>query len=111
MPLASPNENETAKELRRKIEGRSAEIANVGIGYVGLPLGVISPEAGFNVNGFDVKQETVDKLNRGESHIKDIASARVKPLVESGKFHATSDECVLDNADVVFMCTDSVHSQ
>jgi UDP-N-acetyl-D-glucosamine dehydrogenase len=69
-----------------------------------LPLGIFFSEAGYNVTGYDVKTATIEKLNRGESIIKDVTSERIKPLVKSGKFRATSDESVLDEADVVFIC-------
>jgi UDP-N-acetyl-D-glucosamine dehydrogenase len=97
-------ENETAKELRRKIEDCTAKIAIVGVGYVGLPLGVHFAEVGFEVKGFDVKAESVDKLNKGISIIKDITSERLKPVVDNGKFRATTDELVLNAADVIFIC-------
>jgi len=97
-------ENATALKLLEKIDNRSAVIAVVGVGYVGLPLGVHFAEAGFRVIGYDVNGDTVSRLNSGVSHIKDIASERVKPLVESGKFRASTDERVLADCDIVFIC-------
>lgn len=97
-------ENKTAMRLVEKIDNRSAKIAIVGVGYVGLPLAVHFAEAGFRIHGYDVSPKTIEKLNKGESHIKDIPSDRLKPIVDSGKFFATSDESVLDEADVVFIC-------
>jgi len=35
--------------LEKKIQDRSARIAILGLGYVGLPLATIFAEAGFNV--------------------------------------------------------------
>jgi UDP-N-acetyl-D-glucosamine dehydrogenase len=102
--LPSNPENDTARELRRKIDSRSAKIVVVGVGYVGLPLAVHFAEAGFEVRGYDVKQDAVDKLNSGTSIIKDIDSERLKPVVESGKFRATTDESVLSDADIAFIC-------
>jgi UDP-N-acetyl-D-glucosamine dehydrogenase len=97
-------ENETARKLAQAIEDRTARIAVVGVGYVGLPLAVHFAEAGFRVEGLDVKTETVEKLNRGESIINDIKSERIKPLVKSGKFHVTTDESILEQSDIVFIC-------
>ena len=103
-PSPTTIENETARRLVKAIDDRSARIAVVGVGYVGLPLGVHFAEAGFHVEGFDIKQEIVDKLNRGESIINDIPSERLKPLVENGKFHCTSDDTILKESDVIFIC-------
>ncbi|MFH1675734.1 MAG: NAD(P)-binding domain-containing protein, partial [bacterium] len=96
--------NATVEKLRGKILDRSARIAIVGVGYVGLPLGVNFAEAGYFVEGFDVNQEAVVKLNTGKSTIKDIPSERLRPLVTSGKFRASCDEAILDHADVIFIC-------
>ncbi len=103
-PSASVRENKTAMQLLEKIDNRTAIVAIVGVGYVGLPLGVSFAEGGFDVFGYDVNQKTVESLNRGESIIKDIPSDRLKPVVESGKFKATTDEDVLGKADVIFIC-------
>ena len=39
--------------LREKIEDRSARVAILGLGYVGLPLAVEFGRAGFRVYGID----------------------------------------------------------
>ncbi len=103
-PSTAIIENETAQKLLGKIDSRSARITVVGVGYVGLPLAIHFVEDGFNVEGYDVNAETVKNLNSGVTHIKDVPSERVKNAVDSGKFHATSDESVLDDSDIVFIC-------
>ncbi|HDS29819.1 MAG TPA: nucleotide sugar dehydrogenase [Firmicutes bacterium] len=97
-------QNITADKLIESIDNRTAKIAVVGVGYVGLPLAVHFAEAGFTVTGYDVKSDTIEKLNRGESHISDISSERLSPLVKLGKFHVTSDESVLGDSDIIFIC-------
>ena len=44
-------ENVIKDELLHKIENRTARVAILGLGYVGLPLAVIFAEAGFDVTG------------------------------------------------------------
>jgi UDP-N-acetyl-D-glucosamine dehydrogenase len=90
-----------ANALREKIENRSAVICVVGLGYVGLPLVVEFVRAGFKVVGYDVSQRVVDLLNRGESHIQDVAAGTVKEMVDRGSFTATSDASVMADSDVV----------
>lgn len=92
------------QELLEKLQNRSANIAILGLGYVGLPLAVVFAEAGFNVTGIDPIQEKVDRLNQGESYILDVSSEQVKKLVESGKLKATSDFSTLKKADAVSIC-------
>lgn len=91
-------------ELIEKLENRSAKIAVLGMGYVGLPLAVVFAEAGFEVIGVDPIQEKVDTLNRGESYILDIPSEHVFGYVEKGLLKATTDYSVLSQADAVSIC-------
>jgi UDP-N-acetyl-D-glucosamine dehydrogenase len=87
-----------------KITGKSAKIVVAGIGYVGLPLAMSFCEEGYSVFGLDIRKDTVDALNKGISHINDIPNERVANAIRSGRFKATSDESVIDEADAIFIC-------
>jgi UDP-N-acetyl-D-glucosamine dehydrogenase len=65
------------------------DVAIIGAGYVGMPLGKVFAEAGKNVLLRDVRPELVDALNRGESHIGDVPSGELKKLVDDGRVQAT----------------------
>jgi UDP-N-acetyl-D-glucosamine dehydrogenase len=67
---------------------RSARIAIIGLGYVGLPEAVIFAQAGFPVTGFDVNPERVNKVNAGESYIADVPTEVLASLVSSGRLRA-----------------------
>lgn len=90
--------------LYEKIHAHAAEIAVIGIGYVGLPLAVAFAEAGFQTIGLDLDARKVAAINRGESYIPDVESALVQILVSDGRLRAATDENVLDDADVIFIC-------
>ncbi|MEA3326198.1 MAG: nucleotide sugar dehydrogenase [Chloroflexota bacterium] len=92
------------EKLLQKFEDRTAHIGVVGIGYVGLPLAVVFAEAGFTVIGVDPIKEKVDAINRGESYILDVDSARVKALVAEGKLSASTDYQNLEKVDAVSIC-------
>jgi UDP-N-acetyl-D-glucosamine dehydrogenase len=77
------------------------EIAVIGAGYVGMPHAQTFAEAGKKVVLVDVVQEVVDAVNRGESHIKDVTDAQLKPLVESGAIKATTDFSAVAAADAI----------
>jgi len=81
----------------------SFDVAIVGAGYVGLPLSATFAESGCRVLVVDVVQGVVDALNRGESHIEDVESARLKPLVESGYVTATTDYADMKEADAILI--------
>lgn len=91
-------------ELVKKLQNMTAEVAILGLGYVGLPLAVVFAEAGFNVTGIDPDKRKVDTIQRGDSHIQDVPAEQVARLVAAGKLHATTDFSVLKNADAVSIC-------
>lgn len=94
----------TKEELLQRFEDKSAQIAVLGLGYVGLPLAVIFAEAGFQVTGIDTIQEKVDIINRGESFIQDVPSEQVARLVADGKLRAVTDFSELERIDAVSIC-------
>jgi UDP-N-acetyl-D-glucosamine dehydrogenase len=69
----------------------SYDVAVIGAGYVGVPLAATFAEAGRRVLLVDVQPHVVEALNRGESHIEDVSSERLKKLVEPGLVVATTD--------------------
>src|SRR5579871_3574270 len=77
------------------------DVAVIGAGYVGIPHAVTFAEAGCSVLVVDVVPEVVDRINRGESHIEDISSERLAPLVESGKLRATTDYAEIAACDAI----------
>jgi UDP-N-acetyl-D-glucosamine dehydrogenase len=95
---------DTKSALIKKFEDRTAKIGVVGIGYVGLPLAVVFAEAGFEVVGVDPLAEKVEAINRGESYILDVDSAKVKALVDAGKLSASTDYASLQEVDAVSIC-------
>lgn len=66
--------------LISSIHSHQARIVVIGLGYVGLPLAVAFAERGFSVVGIDVDPRKVDALNRGESYVQDIPSARLESV-------------------------------
>jgi nucleotide sugar dehydrogenase len=49
----------------------------LGLGYVGLTLALGLAEEGFQVTGFDVDRDTVDRLARGESRVHEVGLAEL----------------------------------
>ncbi len=87
-----------------KLEAHTAQVAILGLGYVGLPLSVVFAEAGFHVTGIDPDERKVETICRGDSHIQDVPAAQVKKLVEAGRLTATTDFAALEQADAVSIC-------
>jgi UDP-N-acetyl-D-glucosamine dehydrogenase len=79
------------------------DLAVVGAGYVGMPLTQTFADAGKRVLLLDVQPEIVEALNRGESHIEDVASDDLKPHVEVGRVVASLDYEQLKLAAAIVM--------
>jgi len=92
------------ESLLEKIRQRTAHVAVLGLGYVGLPLATVFAEAGFQVTGIDPDSEKVQALNRGESYIKDVSTEEVARLVSAGKLSGSTDFAVLAGVDAVSIC-------
>jgi UDP-N-acetyl-D-glucosamine dehydrogenase len=92
------------EQLLKKLIDRTAVVAVVGLGYVGLPLVVVFGNAGYKVIGIDTDQRKVDQLNKGISYIQDVPTADVKRLVDAGLLTATTDFSVLRDVQAVSIC-------
>jgi len=80
-----------------------ADVAIIGAGYVGMPLARVFADAGKVVLLVDVDREVVDGINRGASHIPDVTSDVLKPLVDSGRVSATTDYDALKEVDAILI--------
>jgi UDP-N-acetyl-D-glucosamine dehydrogenase len=92
------------EDLIGKINIKDATIGVIGMGYVGLPLAVEFAEAGFKVIGVDISDKVVERVNKGDSHVGDIPSSRLVPLVKDGLLHATTDYSAFEDADCISIC-------
>lgn len=92
------------KQLIEKLQNKTATIGVLGLGYVGLPLAVEKAKAGYNVIGFDVQDEKVNKVNAGDNYIGDVIPADLEALVKDGKLRATTNFEELANVDAVAIC-------
>lgn len=92
------------EELIQEIQRKHANIAVVGLGYVGLPLAITFANAGFNVTGIDPNEEKVEMINRSESYVSDVTNAQVRKHIDSGRLRAVSDYSVLADIDAVSIC-------
>ncbi len=102
LDLATPST--LAEELVSRIDLRTARVAVIGLGYVGLPLAETFAWGGYPVLGFDIDGQKVAKLRRGESYIGHICPERVAELVQCGRFDATDDPGRLVEADAIIIC-------
>lgn len=89
--------------FKQRVEGRTARVGVVGLGYVGLPLAMLYARAGFRLMGFDVDSSKVSSLNAGRSYIQRILPEEIQQLCENG-FEATSHYVNARDMDAVIIC-------
>ncbi len=90
--------------IQEKFQNRTAHLAVIGLGYVGLPLAIEYCKAGFKVTGIELDEGKVAALNRGDSYIIDVPAAEVKAAVDAGLLRATTEPEVLSLCDSVNIC-------
>jgi UDP-N-acetyl-D-glucosamine dehydrogenase len=86
--------------LPESIAKRSAVVAVIGLGYVGLPLLMAAGDEGFGLIGIDADSSKIRALREGRSYIADIDNADFVVL-EGARF--TSDHQALSAADVILV--------
>jgi UDP-N-acetyl-D-glucosamine dehydrogenase len=102
-PTVTPRPS-LAGDLLARIEARTATVAILGLGYVGLPLAETFAWGNYPVLGFDIDPDKIARLKKGESYIGHICPERVAELNASGRFDATTDPARLKEADVLVIC-------
>ena len=65
--------------LKEALENR-VKICVVGLGYVGLPLAIAFAEKDFNVIGFDLNQDKIDKYLQGIDPTNEVGDDRIKNI-------------------------------
>jgi UDP-N-acetyl-D-glucosamine dehydrogenase len=96
--LNLPLSESWASSLEDGLRRRTAAIAVVGLGYVGLPMLVAASKAGFPVIGLDVDQGKLDAIRAGSSYVVDVVDRDIAGL-ERARF--TSNHVALSEADVI----------
>src|SRR2546423_7778547 len=97
-------EIEPENRLDNKFRQRTARIAVVGMGYVGLPMAVAFVRAGFDVTGLEVDSDRRDWLTRGISYIADLTDVELRSAIDTDRFHVSSNPSVLTDADAIIVC-------
>ena len=98
------NNNEIKDNLLQKIKDKSAIVAVIGLGYVGLPLAVEKAKAGYKTIGFDIQESKVKMVNEGRNYIGDVVDEELEDLVKEGILSATSDFSIVKDADFIAIC-------
>ena len=90
--------------LKAKINNRTANIAVVGLGYVGLPLVSAILNSGYRVYGIDKNIRKIEALKMGESYIENIDEKLLGEAIKNKQFVVGDKFDVLHESDCVLIC-------
>ena len=91
-------------ELLARFKAHDAQIAIVGLGYVGLPLAVEFAKSGFFTWGIDVDRDKIEAASQGISYILDVKTEELRPLVRQKRLRLDSEYEVLERCQAVIIC-------
>ena len=78
------------------------QVGVVGFGYIGTVIGTALADAGCRVTALDTDAARLDRLDRGETDVREPGlAARLASAVRSGNLAAAADATVLADQDVV----------
>ena len=87
-----------------EFKDKNFSVGVIGLGYVGLPLMLEFVHKGIKVIGFDIDEEKVVLLNKGNSYIKHIESKEIANAVNKNLFKATNDFSELKEVNAMLIC-------
>src|SRR5436190_9022906 len=98
--VASANE----ERLRDSLRMRTARLAVLGMGYVGLPMAIEFARSGFEVLGIEADPDRYEALAEGRSYIADLPSETLREALATGRMRPCADPDALAEADVILIC-------
>jgi UDP-N-acetyl-D-glucosamine dehydrogenase len=90
--------------LIARYQQRTAIVAVVGLGYVGLPLVQALIGAGFEVIGLDIDVRKIEALKRGDTYISHLPGQMFAGAIEDGRIKLTMNFSDLRSADAILIC-------
>ena len=81
------------------------KICIVGLGYVGLPLAARFSLKGFDVTGFDIKEERINQLVNKIDINNDISDTNLETLIKNSKLTSNIDEIMECNIFIITVPT------
>ena len=89
----------------KKLNKEDYKICIVGLGYVGLPLAARFSLKGFDVTGFDIKEERINQLVNKIDINNDISDTNLETFVKNSKLTSNIDEIKGSNIFIITVPT------
>ncbi len=91
-------------KLREKLEMKTAKVAVIGLGYVGLAQALRIHDGGFEIAGYDISEEKIKMLSNGVSYVETVSDGHIAKANRSDKVVWTHDKRELTSCDVFVIC-------
>ncbi len=104
MHTLHPTASLSIAELTSRFRDRTATVAVIGLGYVGLPLVRALLESGVAVVGIDIDPVKIKALKEGRTYIHHLSGELFRKPVVEGRFMPSSDFGDLTRADAILIC-------
>ena len=92
------------EQFERKLADGTIHVGVIGLGYVGLPLALTFVErAGFRVTGFDIDEQKIKMIARGETYIDHVHADRLRTEAARRLLAATTDFSRLCEPDALII--------
>jgi UDP-N-acetyl-D-glucosamine dehydrogenase len=103
MNVARPEANPSP--LLARLAARTARVAVVGLGYVGLPLALtFARKGGLHALGIDVDQEKTRAVGEGRTYLRTVEAEAIREALGAGRLEATTDFARAAGCDAVVIC-------
>jgi len=89
----------------KNLNKENYKVCIVGLGYVGLPLAARFSLKGFDVIGFDIKEERINQLAKKIDINDDISDANLETLVKNSKLTSDIDQIKESNIFIITVPT------
>ena len=89
----------------KKLNKEDYKICIVGLGYVGLPLAARFSLKGFDVTGFDIKEERINQLINKIDINNDLSTKSLKNFIKESKLTSNVNEIKNNNIYIVTVPT------
>ncbi len=91
-------------ELKGFVEARTATVAVIGQGYVGLSVASAAAEAGMWVQALDVDDRRIHALSEGRNVVPGVDDRLFTAAYASGRMSFSTDFSAVADADIVVIC-------
>jgi UDP-N-acetyl-D-glucosamine dehydrogenase len=91
-------------QLHDAIQRRTASVAVIGAGYVGLTTALELARAGFAVTAIELDRTKVAALQAGDNYIDHVDDDELREAVRSGRLQASASFLPLASAEVALIC-------